>query len=418
MKISLGLLFLAVTLVSTSIAVGQDDPSVPPGQIAFVGGDRNIYRIDMQSNTIIALTQDASETRSYGLPIWSRDNRLAYILQDVSSGTKTTTVLVSRDDMTTTVAYTTQSDGFTYAYWSPENCTVSKDCRDLAILTNNPIDRLFSVRLIRDSNAGQSVTLAGRGSPFYFSWSPDGSRMIWQRDNQRLDIYDVNTAITQPLPFIVGLFQSPAWSPIDDRWLIATAGEDVSKTTIAIASDASTRPLAQDVTGPVALNWSPDGNHIAYTDGAGNMVVLNSVTGAVEARSPVSGIYAFFWSPNSQLIAYVTLGTLPGAVTADSDPRWAVLAPTEPTIAWSVLDIQHGANRRFGSFSPTPEMIYMLRFFDQFAQSHRVWSPDSHYLVYSEIGTSGPSISILDIMHEATVPLSIAVGYFGVWSFN
>jgi len=222
----------------------------------------------------------------------------------------------------------------------------------------------------------------------------------------------------QALPFAVGAFQAPAWSPVDDRWLIGTQSQDESKTTLAIVSDVSQQPLVEDLTGPVAFSWSPDGNHVAYIDGVGTVIVLNSVTGRIEARSPVSGVYAFFWSPNSNLLAYITLGIIPGSIADRSEPKLAVIAQTQPTIAWSVLDIVNGSNRRFGSFTPTAEMVYLLRFFDQFSQSHRVWSPDSRYLLYSEDGASGPSINVLDILHEETVPFSIAQGYFGVWSFN
>jgi TolB protein len=417
MKVILPLLLLAVFGTASFSASAAE--AMLPGHIAFVGTDRNIYQIDMSTNEIEALTQDASQNRFYGFTTWSSDNRLAYILQDVTTDTKSTDVFISKDGLSPgSRVYSTTTEGFTYAYWSPQNCAEGENCRNLAILTSNPMDGLFSVHLINDMISGSKSTLIGRGAPFYFSWSPDGGRMLWQRDNQRLDIYDVSADKVQALPFAVGAFQAPAWSPVDDRWLIGTQSQDESKTTLAIVSDVSQQPLVEDLTGPVAFSWSPDGNHVAYIDGVGTVIVLNSVTGRIEARSPVSGVYAFFWSPNSNLLAYITLGIIPGSIADRSEPKLAVIAQTQPTIAWSVLDIVNGSNRRFGSFTPTAEMVYLLRFFDQFSQSHRVWSPDSRYLLYSEDGASGPSINVLDILHEETVPFSIAQGYFGVWSFN
>jgi TolB protein len=89
------------------------------------------------------------------------------------------------------------------------------------------------------------------------------------------------------------------------------------------------------------------------------------------------------------------------------------------SIAWSVLDISTGANRRYGAFFPTQDMLYMLVYFDQFAQSHRLWSPDSRYLIYAEVTPSNEaSINLLDTAQSNTVPFSIASGFIGIWSFK
>jgi TolB protein len=62
-------------------------------------------------------------------------------------------------------------------------------------------------------------------------------------------------------------------------------------------------------------------------------------------------------------------------------------------------------------------MIYVLSFFDQFAQSHRIWSPDSAYLVYSEItGEDETVLSVLDIRRPDSTPIIVADGVIGFWS--
>ena len=84
-----------------------------------------------------------------------------------------------------------------------------------------------------------------------------------------------------------------------------------------------------------------------------------------------------------------------------------------------MLDVATGANRRLASFLPTSDMIYLLTYFDQFSQSHRVWSPDSQNLVYGELTADRqPVVTILSTSGTDSVPLTIAEGQIGVWSYE
>ena len=66
--------------------------------------------------------------------------------------------------------------GFNYAYWSPHDCADRTNCRDLAVLFGSPTSNGLFVELVRDSDEPSSTTV-GTGAPFYFSWSPDGTRI-------------------------------------------------------------------------------------------------------------------------------------------------------------------------------------------------------------------------------------------------
>ena len=180
--------------------------------------------------------------------------------------------------------------------------------------------------------------------------------------------------------------------------------------------------LVAQQSNPLWFSWSPDGKYVAYIDRHGPLLVLDAASGEVVARSPVNGVLAFFWSPDSAHIAYITVAsTQPGSFSASapSAARLAAQTPQPSGLAWSVLDVADSANRQYGSFIPTQEMIYLLTYFDQFAQSHRLWSPDSSEIVYSEITPDARSvISLLDTTQEIAVPLVIADGVIGIWSFN
>jgi hypothetical protein len=64
-------------------------------------------------------------------------------------------------------------------------------------------------------------------------------------------------------------------------------------------------------------------------------------------------------------------------------------------------------------------MLYLLAYFDQYSQSHQIWSPDSRYLVYGErVDGGGSSVKILDTSAEAPVPFTVADGEIGIWSYQ
>lgn len=427
----LWIIFLVV-LLQRSIAFAQDSGNVLAnlkGQIAYIGVDENVYSIDLASSQRRQLTEDAIHSqevlRYYQLPTWSTDGRLAYFEASLAANNKPQlTVYVSLDGASAgKPVYSSENELVVYAYWSPQDCTVGEHCRDLAILLQG-IDPQFTVRLIRDSQQNPSSQSVGKGNPFYYSWSPDGTHMLWQRSLQTLDVYDVNAqGISRTLPQQPGMFQAPAWSPVDDRMLLGARNSDGRSTDLVIMSDESTETLATGLMGSVAFAWSPDGSRVAFIDHKGNLAVLDAATGKTIARGATAGILAFFWSPNSDRIAYVTSSFSPGALTAKNGAANSSLVSYQqqqtPQLMWSVLNVNTGATNRYGSFQPTDDMVFLLSFFDQFAQSHRVWSPDGGYLVYSEITADNQSaVSILDTTQPDTIPVTVADGRIGIWSFS
>jgi len=419
------LLVILFGFVFYSNTEAQDDvlPQLP-GRIAYIGADLNVYTLNLQNNRTIPLTDDGNARRVYQWPTWSTDGRLAYFLTALDQEGFSTDVFISRDGETPGASvYSSDTEFFTYAYWSPENCSNDENCRNLAVLFSSVTDPLFAVKLIHDGSKPIPETLTGQGAPFYYSWSPDGKQMLWQRNNQRMDIYDVASgSLVSSLPQTPGSFQAPGWSPVDNRWLFGSLAEDRQSTDLIILANDDSSVLAPNLTGPIAFSWSPDGNFVAYIDAQGPLVIVDSRSGEAVSRSSVNGILAFFWSPDSKRVAYVTLAVPPGSFNADLQdltPKTAAFVQDATGIAWSILDLDTGTMRRYGSFLPTREMVYLLSFFDQFAQSHRIWSPDSRYLMYSEVTADNRQIiNVLDTTQADTIPLSITEGRIGIWSFN
>lgn len=412
-------------------ARAQESPSLPnlPGRIAYVGADYNVYSMTLPDGEVTALTEDAGmaarrTAQYYQWPTWSTDGRLAYFrtLADMR-GNRGTEVFISPDGVSSgELAYSDEETELNYAYWAPQNCAEAPGCRDLAVLLSSDTMNGFILTLIRDELDGDRSVDVGTGSPFYFSWSPNGRQMLWVRDRQRLDLFNAaDYEVEGPLEHTPGTFFAPAWSPVDDRLLFGARSADGEATDIVIVANDNARVLVGDLSGSTAFSWSPNGNKIAYSSDGGPVYVIDAVTAETVARSPVSGVIAFFWSPDSESLAYITAAAQPPASFNASDiggPKTAALQGAAG-LAWSVLDVDRDVTQRYGTFRPTREMIYLLSYFDQFAQSHRLWSPDSTHLLYSELSADDqPVISLLDTTQPIGVPLVIADGVVGFWSFS
>lgn len=420
-----GWLLLLLSILIHGTIQAQSEAQLPDltGTIAYIGEDQNVYTLQFPDNQAKALTTDASNNRLYRWPTWSTDGRLAYFTLVRRGSILATEAYVTADEQEAGQRiYTAEDEFLNYAFWSPQNCAPASECRDLALLLNSSAQPSLFVRLIRTPDSQAVDGVIGEGRPFYFSWSPDGSRMLWQRNNRSLDIFDVTVGgIVETLEFTPGRFQAPAWSPIDDRLLFGVLNNDAETTDLVILANNSVRTIATALRGRVAFAWSPDGNYVAYADRDGPLRIVDSNTGELISRSASGGIAAFFWSPNSEHVAFLTPALPPNSfsVQSNNDVRMAAYIQDAMGVAWSVIDVETGTTRRFGAFLPTQEMLYFLVYFDQFAQSHRLWSPDSRYLVYAEISADGGSmISLLDTLRVDVVPVSLTDGLIAVWSFE
>ena len=93
---------------------------------------------------------------------------------------------------------------------------------------------------------------------------------------------------------------------------------------------------------------------------------------------------------------------------------------------WNVLDVRDGTRWPLVEFTPSGPQFTLFQFFDQFAYSHSMWSPDSGSLVFSgnlsenAIDASIRRQPVPRIIVTEAVPnplvYSIADGFVAVWS--
>lgn len=420
----LTLIILYFLLVYSNTAAQQDIQTLE-GRIAFVGRDHNVYTIDLQSDTVYQLTTDATQMRRYEWPTWSPGGQLAYFCCTLpfSNSLGLEAYISSQGVEPGELHYQSDDEVLTYAYWSPRDC-IDEDCGGLALLLSRVESNQFGLRII--DRYGGDADIA-RGAPLYFSWSPDSSRLLLYRNNQAFEVVTLQSGEITSILESPGLIQAPSWSPVDDRLLLGLRGAG-NTTNVTILAEDEIVTLASDIQGLVSFNWSPNGNFVAFRtltrNGYGPLVVLDAVTGERIAFTAAEDVIAFFWSPDSTSIAYITPANAANEFSArypwnGGEGIFLRQFQRRPQLSWSILQVSEGSTTQYTSFIPTDEMVYMLSYFDQFAQSHRVWSPDSSHIVFSEItAESKMVISVLDVNRADAVPFLISDGKIGIWSYE
>jgi hypothetical protein len=88
-------------------------------------------------------------------------------------------------------------------------------------------------------------------------------------------------------------------------------------------------------------------------------------------------------------------------------------------VTWHVIDLEHDRTIDLNTFEPTESFLYLIQYFDQFAQSVALWSPDSRSLVYTGqplIGERG--VYVIDAQDAAAQPRFVGPGDFAIWSWH
>jgi len=170
-----------------------------------------------------------------------------------------------------------------------------------------------------DGSIGSQVATEVAGEP---RWSPDGSRIAFQRGQyhsgqtgRAIYVVDANghrirrvTKYALPGAVFGSVF---SWSPDGTRIVYAggsPAGHGLFIARVGAAPSSPT-PIPSTLTKDPGLPddpvWSPNGSAIAYQDGAGG-VSLVKPDGTGRKRLPVRFAYGPAWSPDGSKLAFVS----------------------------------------------------------------------------------------------------------------
>jgi Tol biopolymer transport system component len=273
------------------------------------------------------------------------------------------------------------------------------------------------LHLVEIDADGVQDRLLDVGRPFSFSWSTDGRWMLWQTGSDhdeklggRMVLYDVEREQAQILDQPPGSFAAPAWSPVEGAWL-AVSAEGEKNQLRSFEPDGATA-LVATANSDMAFSWSPTGNQVAYAmrergiEGAyGPIHILDLDAGRTQqVTADAFRILGFFWAPDGQRLGYLIRMDL-------GHTFWA---------QWRTIDLVNGEDRGFAAFNPSPWMWFRIRSFTQHAQSHRFWSPDGRYLVYSDRDNAlADRVWLVDTWADrGTKPIPVDGGVIGTWSWH
>ena len=376
----------------------QPSPSASPqatglpgatGRIAVLDAAGTLTAFDADGSDAVVIADSVPGETIVRQPTWSPDgSRIAWV--GLAADGTSAEVMTAAADGTRPTDTPVAATPF-YLSWDPTSSRIvylggsaSADIElglvDVAASTSAPIDA---------------------GSPFYLSWAPAGKQLLVHVGTDRLDrlaIDGTHTSLGDP----PGTFSAPVWTADGRNFVYVTAGQGRQR---LLAYDLGTdrREVLARFDGTIAFVVSPDGRRVAFQVLRDQTLVtplsvIDRKTGAIE-RVATEYSPSFFWSPDSAKL----LSLVPEVTAERLWFRWGV---------W-----EDGSSFTTARFVPSLELSRdYLQFFEQYAQSMSLWSPDGGAFVYAGESESGESGVWIQPATPDTAPVRVADGVVAAWS--
>ena len=351
-----------VVLPKRAIATG------PVNRIAFSDGKGSVFTVnpDGSDRTTIGNGGSLDGEFRYTFPVWSRDGgSVSFSSYLIFEETVRQSSLHRADadgkGMIVTLAVDPTSQSGVgpgvphFTTWSPNG--------DRIALTTSGEFGIGS--MILGSHAGEVPKGIAIGAPLYINWAPDGSAILIHQDaGLYIMTVDENTI---GIPSSIGTgsisFNSPTWSP--DSQQFAHVESINGKTSIVITNmdEIATNEIVAEGDNRVGLGWSPDGKNIAIarsTRTSFHTLSIYDVNSGEERILYEGKIRSFWWSPDGNKLAVIE-----DSLTIDFAHKW------------SIVDVESGDVTPLVTQVTSDEFLFVQVFFDQYADSHNIWSPDS-----------------------------------------
>lgn len=384
--------------------------------IAYIGSDDHVYVAAPDGSATRRVTEQvkglsATDGWTYRWPTYSPDGkRLAFAGYRSRSGALLGSAILGADTEQAQASVLLESSQLSpiYLYWSP-------DSRHVAALVQGT--RTLELHLL-DAAGSEAPRLLVTGQPLYWSWAPDGRTVAVHIGGAASDSSDawvgllhLEDGATREERFseAPGGFRAPAWSPGGDKLAFVSLSGGTSLLSVRDSVGRITRVASSPT--DVAFNWSPGGEWLAFASASAmSAVVYEGVElvhpdGTERHRLSQDPQVGFYWAPDSKRLALLGL---------DMAAR---------QLAWSTVQTDGKGKRQLAAFAPSNDFAFQLPFFDQYAQSTNVWSPDGRKLVYASTGgversngsTDDERVMVLEVDGEA-LPTAVAAGGAAVWS--
>jgi WD40 repeat protein len=284
----------------TGTMTAHTEPDARVNRIAVITLSQQLVTVNPDGTDERRLT----DTRErYQFPAWSPDGSQVaviggvsvYVFTDVDNGEPPL------------VLYQNREESPFYLYWSP-------DSRTLSFLANHSDGIALHLSLL--AVAEPSSRILTTGQPLYWDWTPAGDGILIHTGltgrNARLALIDPTGEGGEGNIADPGLFQAPGISHSGRYWAYARA-DDLGNSQLVVHNEEGERRVIEEHLEQVAMTWSPRSEMLAYTSPSadsssfyGQLRLYDAENGRRQTLSPGT-VVAYFWSPDSRRIAYLTL---------------------------------------------------------------------------------------------------------------
>ncbi|MDX1414498.1 MAG: hypothetical protein R3293_09930 [Candidatus Promineifilaceae bacterium] len=358
-------------------------------RIVFVNDEGHIETISPNGSDRRLVS---GEDYAFQYPAWSPDGEKIAALGSSSEGSGI--FLMQDQEISGSVEEVLFGDGRTpfYLYWSPDSSKIG--------FLASRFGRGMSLNIVEAREGMESQQLAS-GSPFYWNWTADSQQLLIHSgalgEDARLALIDKIRGLEADEIESPGYFQAPGISPSGRFWAYSQL-QDGGNSWLTVDDRETGEKLTQRHAGSVALSWSPVDDQLAFISGDserqssywGPLRLLDAQTGDIRVLSS-NLVLAFFWSPDGTKIVTISvplINRLDEAIEVRG-PNSRQLSKSLPVqqrpphkFMISVINVMDGSGLELGEVSlPTSFLSQFLVFFDQYALSHSIWSPNSDAIV-------------------------------------
>jgi TolB protein len=366
----------------------------------------------------------------FTFPAWSPDGTRIAVVADRPDGTAID-VFDTRAASATApgatppspaVAYDSGDRPPFYVYWSP-------DGRRLSFLTTE-LDGL-ALRL-GPADASADAAVIRTGAPMYWTWA-DPTRLLVHSGGEGLGGFfgevRPDGVASEPKAILAGSFRAPAVSGDGRFRAFVTPGEGAPERIVLETRDRATSH-GIDVFGPAAIAFGQGSDELAFIAAAehgaevalplGPLRLMDATSGQV--RTLLGGrVIAFFWAPDGRTVAALSApepgddNVAAAGHVALALSRAPEAVPTGVKLRLSFVNVETGAVRSHATFAISEVFIdQLLPYFDQYALSHRVWSPDSASIALPVLVDGAQQVMV--IQADGSGARRVADGVAAFWS--
>ena len=385
-------------------------------KIAYIGHDRTLRVHDPLLPDVRDRVLSVPGLRCTW-PAWSPDGS-AIAFSGYAGGSNGNAMLgvyvTGHDSPGPGLIYSNEPGSDAIARFTPHYCSWSPDGSRLGFVAQT--GRGLTLYLW-DRYDGYSPRVALDGGPMYFAWSPDSTELYVHSFLEHYLIDASGGGSPQQFPGRSTQYMSPSWGGESGGIAFFLDGENGLQRLVAINLKDRSAKMLTEFYGLAAAAWRPGFAQVGLarqtirSTGFYSGLWLVDYETREEVQLTDDPALAFYWSPDGSKVAYVTPSE--GA---------------EGSLRFCVVGVESGDKVYLSDFVPSQEQLIHFMYFDQYAQSHPVWSPDSrsllafgqpgYHITRSPLPSDESNRAILLDATGGEEPRDLAGGFIGCWGLD